>query len=180
MKTLRSNSSSSQSNSRPSTPKRSFPRLARFDDSGSFVPRHASTPSSPSASAQNISANFRVMIRVRPPLPREYRVFETADIDGSVVQSPLVALIAVELSSSLRTLVLHESQEWTVRGTDPEGAANHSWTFDRIFDPTTNQAAVYDVAARDLVLSTLQVSFFGLGDCHALHHLLLPLSSAGL
>ncbi|KAK9846008.1 hypothetical protein WJX81_008288 [Elliptochloris bilobata] len=92
--------------------------------------------------------SIKVFTRVRPPLERERRSY-------------LPYADAVLIHPDARTLSLSEN----VSGTSLNGAASvenglvyptHQFTYDRVFGPDSQQAEVYEHAARGAVLSTLQ------------------------
>lgn len=91
-----------------------------------------------------INKNFKVAIRVRPPLPRE--------LEGD----RFVNCVRVE---SGRSITL--SENFGRDGSDGDGAdgvyATHTFTFDQVYDQTADQKSVYETTARDAVMSTLQV-----------------------
>ncbi|CAG9465541.1 unnamed protein product [Pedinophyceae sp. YPF-701] len=91
-------------------------------------------------------ANFKVVIRVRPPLERElnnYREFQQCVL---VEDSQKM----VTISENLQALLDPSS------GLDPGMFATYRFTFDRVFDQDTTQQVVYEMAARPAVHSTLQ------------------------
>lgn len=89
------------------------------------------------------SKNFKVVIRVRPPLPRE--------LDGGFVN-------CVRFESD-RMISISESFGREEQGNDafdPSLYATHQFTFDNVYSPQADQKMVYETTARDAVLSTLQ------------------------
>eukprot|EP00605_Chrysophyceae_sp_TOSAG23-4_P001917 GSChrysophyteH1.ASY1.ANO1.2115.1 assembled CDS len=79
-------------------------------------------------------SNFKVVVRVRPPLPRE--------LSGEV---PFQNIIAID------------GREQAITITTNSGAyASHSYVFDHVYDPSSSQKKVYETTARGIVDSALQ------------------------
>jgi hypothetical protein len=109
------------------------------------------------AAAEHDGKNFTVVIRVRPPLPRELaanRAFQSI----------------VEVDPHERVITLSENFGDVVEGAGAEAEAadntsvpavytKHTFTFDHVYDERCPQYEVYDSTARHAVLSTLQVRF---------------------
>eukprot|EP00698_Gefionella_okellyi_P014420 TRINITY_DN4002_c0_g2_i1.p1 TRINITY_DN4002_c0_g2~~TRINITY_DN4002_c0_g2_i1.p1 ORF type:complete len:1024 (+),score=306.20 TRINITY_DN4002_c0_g2_i1:27-3098(+) len=87
-----------------------------------------------------ISKNFKVVIRVRPPLPRE--------LDAGFVN-------CVQMESG-KMIALSENFAKDQEGQDPGVYPVHAFTFDQVYDPDSEQKYVYETTAREAVVSTLQ------------------------
>jgi hypothetical protein len=90
------------------------------------------------------SKNFKVVIRVRPPLPRELQTF-----------GPKKFVNIVEVTEDERGIVLSENAgagDETVNGV----YTKHAFTFDHVYGENRGQRDVYEQTAKDAVLSTLQ------------------------
>jgi hypothetical protein len=84
----------------------------------------------------------KVVVRVRPPLPRElngYRPFQNA----------------ISVDSDRRALTLSENLGGGPVGADGLIAATHGFTYDRVYPPETTQAEVYDECAKPAVQAVL-------------------------
>ena len=104
--------------------------------------RSSSRLSSSSAQSES-SKNFKVVMRVRPPLPRE-------------LQSPHPGKKFVNIADVTddgRGIILSENP-----GVDDMGGlyTKHAFTFDQVYGQNRSQRDVYEQTARDAVLSTLQ------------------------
>ena len=91
--------------------------------------------------------NFKVVIRVRPPLEREVA-------SGKRYQH------AVHVDERHRTCTISENLEAWRGGSGPVGADGvlyntHQFTFDHVYDQDASQESVYERSAKDAVLSTL-------------------------
>lgn len=108
------------------------PSPEHFDDANLYT----------SADVANTRENFRVAVRVRPPLPRElhgYRPFV------NVVQ------IAPEHANTITLCDALDTE-------DGRGAvySRQSYTFDRVYGADTTQEELYELSARPAVLSVLE------------------------
>lgn len=97
-----------------------------------------------SNNGNNNNDNFRVVIRVRPPLPRE--LLENGTFENAVrVENPKEIVISENLPN------------YDGGGTFDDGiCSQHQFTFDRVYDMDSNQFDVYMNTARDAVFSTLE------------------------
>jgi hypothetical protein len=100
--------------------------------------------SSLQSSQSEVSKNFKVVIRVRPPLPRELQTL-----------GPKKFVNIVEVTEDHRGIVLSENAG---AAEDPMGGVytKHAFTFDHVYGEHRGQRDVYEQTARDAVLSTLQ------------------------
>jgi hypothetical protein len=96
---------------------------------------------------QERQTNFKVVIRVRPPLPRE--------LNGEV---PFVNVVAVD--GKEEHIVISENLEEVM---DDEGNiisntafSTHDFVFDHVYDELSSQKKVYETTARNVVDSALQ------------------------
>lgn len=91
--------------------------------------------------------NFKVVIRVRPPLPRElqgYREYQcTSMVDA---KSGQIITISENLPAVLSGAASADGLLY----------ATYRFTFDHVYDQDSSQQEVYNQSARPLVLSTLQ------------------------
>ncbi len=96
--------------------------------------------------------NFKVVIRTRPPLPRES--------DNSC---PFESIVMVDNSHKSVTIKEYLGAETTeidrIRDIDknPHLVQPHTFTFDYVYGPNSTQAFLYDNTAKPAVDSTLQV-----------------------
>lgn len=96
-------------------------------------------------SVHDIAAkNFMVVIRVRPPLPREMNGERPFQNVVRVDQSERVITISENLNASLEDAAL--AGAYTA----------HTFTFDRVYDQHCNQRKVYETTAKAVVESSLQ------------------------
>jgi hypothetical protein len=85
--------------------------------------------------------NFKVVIRVRPPLPRE---LESQNVFENIIK----------IDESHKEITVSENLSM---GTDAEELYNHhTFTFDYVYDQNSKQAEVYSRTAREAVFSTLE------------------------
>ncbi|CAB1096787.1 unnamed protein product [Ectocarpus sp. CCAP 1310/34] len=96
-----------------------------------------------------VSHNFKVVIRVRPPLPREVegeRMFQNI---VSVDKEEHVITISENLNA-----VLDDVDGSVVSAGGPY--STHAFTFDHVYDVSASQRKVYDTTAMEVVDSSLQ------------------------
>lgn len=101
--------------------------------------RISSRDKSPEIRAMN--ENFKVVIRIRPPLPRE--------LNGDM---PFQSIFKV--GNSIREVVISDKQDEEGQLMTTYGA--HRFTFDHVYDQFSTQKQVYRTTARPAVLSTLK------------------------
>jgi hypothetical protein len=112
-------------------------------DSLSTPMSRSSSRLSSSSSQSESSKNFKVVMRVRPPLPREL-----------ASQHPGKKFVDIaEVTEDCRGIILSENP-----GVDDMGGlyTKHAFTFDHVYGENRSQRDVYEQTARDAVLSTLQ------------------------
>lgn len=98
-----------------------------------------------------LSTTFsQVVIRVRPPLPRE--------LSGEVPFQNIVAVDEKEqlitISENIEAAIDENGQVSTI----PGPYSTHSFTFDHVYDQHSTQKKVFETTARSVVDSALQVS----------------------
>ena len=89
-------------------------------------------------------SNFKVVIRVRPPLPRELHA-----------DKPFENVVMVNGSETIITV----SENLAAVMEDDGGAggySSHQFTFDHVYGQDCNQRKIYDITARGVVESSLQ------------------------
>ncbi|MEW5305833.1 MAG: hypothetical protein WDW36_008349 [Sanguina aurantia] len=93
------------------------------------------------------SDNFKVVIRVRPPLPRELR--------GTGIR-PFQC--TVDVDHTARHLTLSENLPAVISGGPSNGMlyATYRFTFDHVYDQGSSQQELYNTTAQQVVLSILQ------------------------
>lgn len=113
----------------------------------------------------DMAKNFKVVVRIRPPLPRE--------LDGRGTNGPVYRdIVRTEDQNCGITICENGIQSKdgfnTTTTTNPDGTlthstntnsgvyATHKFTFDYVYDQDAQQADVYNNTAKDAVLSTLQ------------------------
>ena len=94
---------------------------------------------------EDVNKNFKVVIRVRPPLPRE--------LTGEM--GPFQNVVRVDPSE--RQIIFSEN----VAALDDDSVvttpfATHTFTFDHVYDQNCNQRKVYETTAKAVVDSSLQ------------------------
>lgn len=94
------------------------------------------------ADGANSRENFRVAVRVRPPLPRELHGYR-----------PFVDVVQI-VPEHANTITLCDALDTE----DGRGAvySRQSYTFDRVYSAETTQEELYDLSARPAVLSVLE------------------------
>ena len=107
----------------------------------------ASTEATAAATNERQNENFKVVIRVRPPLEREVA-------SGKRYQH------SVHVDAQHRTCTISENLDAWRGGAGPVGADGvlyntHQFTFDHVYDQDASQQMVYERSAKDAVLSTL-------------------------
>lgn len=98
-------------------------------------------------SMDDTSDNFKVVVRVRPPLPRELKGYRPYQCTSLVNESHRL----ITLSENLPSVVS--------RGTTTEDGllyATYRFTFDHVYDQDNTQEEVYQQSAKQVVLSCLQ------------------------
>eukprot|EP00878_Enallax_costatus_P033723 GHUV01037275.1.p1 GENE.GHUV01037275.1~~GHUV01037275.1.p1 ORF type:complete len:137 (+),score=40.60 GHUV01037275.1:1164-1574(+) len=94
--------------------------------------------------------NFKVVIRVRPPLPRELQGFREYQCTTMVeARSGETITISENLPAVLNNQAAADGLLY----------ATYRFTFDHVYDQDSSQQELYNQSARPLVLSTLQVCF---------------------
>ena len=109
--------------------------------------------------------NFKVAVRVRPPLHREIvdgRFNECVSVEGdrSVCISDGSAPFGLELGDGIPKSpsgldALFAAQSAAVAGDATSWGGSHRFTFDAVYGPESHQEDVYDSCAKPAVLSTL-------------------------
>lgn len=90
--------------------------------------------------------NFKVVIRVRPPLPRELRGYKPYQCTSLVDNSHTTITLSENLAAVLNNGVASDGLLY----------ATYRFTFDFVYDQDSTQEEVYEHSARPAVLSTLQ------------------------
>ena len=93
-------------------------------------------------------SNFKVVVRVRPPLPRE--------LSGEL---PFQNIIGIDEREQVITIGdnVESMQEETSQASSGNGPhTSHSYVFDHVYDPSSSQKKVYETTARGVVDSALQ------------------------
>lgn len=92
--------------------------------------------------------NFKVVVRVRPPLPRE--------LSGEV---PFINVVAVNESEQVITISENVESVVDERGqalATPGPYSSHSFVFDHVYEQNASQKTVFETTARAVVESSLQ------------------------
>eukprot|EP00242_Pyramimonas_sp_CCMP2087_P003982 CAMPEP_0198214834 /NCGR_PEP_ID=MMETSP1445-20131203/44469_1 /TAXON_ID=36898 /ORGANISM="Pyramimonas sp., Strain CCMP2087" /LENGTH=657 /DNA_ID=CAMNT_0043890189 /DNA_START=574 /DNA_END=2543 /DNA_ORIENTATION=- len=135
-------------------PEQMLPHADRNSDSGSEVSlstteleaAYQATQGRIGISSPGRNNNFKVVVRVRPPLPRELhgeKQFQNA----------------VYLDTSQRLLISENLSAITgggVAGVESVLYSTHNFTFDHVHDQDSTQQGVYEHSAKDAVMSTLE------------------------
>ncbi|CAM9895278.1 unnamed protein product, partial [Hapterophycus canaliculatus] len=94
------------------------------------------------------SSNFKVVIRVRPPLPRE--------VDGERMFQNIVSVDrdehVITISENLNAVLDDDGSVVSAGGP----YSTHAFTFDHVYDVSASQRKVYDTTAMEVVDSSLQ------------------------
>lgn len=94
-------------------------------------------------------SNFKVVVRVRPPLPRE--------LSGEL---PFQNIIAVDDREQVITISENVDKLFDERGSANMNASgmysSHNFAFDHVYDQEASQKKVYETTARGVVDSALQ------------------------
>jgi len=92
-------------------------------------------------------SNFKVVVRVRPPLPRE--------LSGEL---PFQNIIAVDEREQVITISENVDSMTDEHGVPSNSGqySSHSYVFDHVYDPMSSQKKVYETTARGVVDSALQ------------------------
>ncbi|RHY25982.1 hypothetical protein DYB32_007963 [Aphanomyces invadans] len=95
-------------------------------------------------------SNFKVVIRVRPPLPRE--------LQGD---KPFQNVVSVDSSGHYLTVSdsshhSSSSEDQQSNGSSSSSYSNHSFSFDHVYDQHSTQRAVYENTAKAVVESSLE------------------------
>jgi len=92
-------------------------------------------------------SNFKVVVRVRPPLPRE--------LSGEL---PFQNIIAVDEREQVITISENVDNMMEDTGIQSNAGqySSHSYVFDHVYDPMSSQKKVYETTARGVVDSALQ------------------------
>jgi hypothetical protein len=105
--------------------------------SGSDVDYEDRTPMTPTAATRN--ENFRVAVRVRPPVPRELEGKRFINVVRIPADQEAITICDVDTDDGRGSVY-----------------ATQSYTFDRVYDQDTRQREVYDCSADPAVQSVLQ------------------------
>ncbi|CAM9760071.1 unnamed protein product [Ectocarpus fasciculatus] len=114
----------------------------RSNDSGQALGRKSVD------SQGGVSHNFKVVIRVRPPLPRE--------VEGERMFQNIVSVDKEEhvitISENLNAVLDDDGSVVSAGGP----YSTHAFTFDHVYDVSASQRKVYDTTAMEVVDSSLQ------------------------
>ena len=109
--------------------------------------------------------NFRVVVRVRPPLPRELPDKKERDDQGNQLEFlPITSIgkfIKEDRTQYLLTVEEYLGSETTEKGrqfdleNNQKLFAHHQFSYDKIYGPDDSQIDVYEETARPAVLSVL-------------------------
>jgi hypothetical protein len=107
-------------------------------------------------SADDRSNNFKVVIRVRPPLPRELnghsRFQNVISVDTDCRQMTISENLNVSKDDETSSAVSGQ-----VSNTNAAGQySSHVFTFDHVYDQNCDQSTVYQTTAKGVVESSLQ------------------------
>ncbi|OQS03526.1 kinesin [Thraustotheca clavata] len=118
---------------------RRLPTPVDDDDDRDSISSHTSS------SSNRYGSNFKVVIRVRPPLPRE--------LQGD---KPFQNVVTVD--SSGHYLSVSDSTHLAPDDPSNQGSSysNHSFSFDHVYDQHSTQRAVYENTAKAVVESSLE------------------------
>jgi len=93
--------------------------------------------------AEDVKSNFKVVVRCRPPLPRE-------------LQSPLGFGYVVRVDDTQKSIAISDGFcDAQISQTQPLSHNVHQFSFDYVYPETADQGQVYSTTARHSVLSTL-------------------------
>ena len=101
--------------------------------------------------ALNSNDNFKVVIRVRPPLPREQEEF-----------TPFMSIVNITTDSKGVSIMeylgaeVNEGEKQRDIAENPHLCVWHHFAFDYVYDQLSTQAFVYDNTARSAVISVLE------------------------
>ena len=95
------------------------------------------------------STNVRVVLRIRPMNAKEEALLETARYDA---KGNKIRETCVEFTPSDKTAVAAYTIVDRTDKTDPY--EKHTFNFDHVFDCSTDQAYVYDIAGKPIIEST--------------------------
>ena len=99
----------------------------------------------------NANQNFRVVIRIRPPLSRE--------ITDSMSFMPVIQISQDNKQCTIQEYLGAEVTEYGRQrdiAENPHIVTYHTFAFDQVYGPDSSQQIVYDSAARPAVMSVLE------------------------
>ena len=117
-----------------------------MDDDGYFNEAAAAQASDWAGSARE-GENFKVVVRVRPPLPRELGGFRPYQCTTLVDDSARLVTVSENLAAMAANGVMTA---------DGMLYSTYRFTFDHVYDQLESQDSVYRQSAKAVVLSTLQ------------------------
>ena len=117
--------------------------------SGSFI----GTSINGSSVLGHSTNNFKVVIRVRPPLERELKKY---NIYGSTGFKNIVRVDYDAQTISIGDHVNEQTGRETEEDNQNEVFSQYKFKFDRVYDMGCRQAEVYENTAREAVLSVLK------------------------
>ena len=97
------------------------------------------------------NSNFKVVIRIRPPLPRELGMASTLESIYKVTQDSKAITITEYLGAEYDEMSRLKDIE-----SNPQMAQFHTFTFDHVFDQNSTQQYVYEQTARPAVMNALE------------------------
>ncbi|OQR83544.1 kinesin-like protein [Achlya hypogyna] len=115
------------------------PRRVDDDDDRDSISSHSSSLSN------RYGSNFKVVIRVRPPLPRE--------LQGD---KPFQNVVTVDSSGHYLSVSDSSHHSTPDDPSNPSSYSNHSFSFDHVYDQHSTQRAVYENTAKAVVESSLE------------------------
>lgn len=113
-----------------------------------------------------LNENFKVVVRVRPPLPRELRDDNFVSTVMKIIKLFIKILNKIQVSSDHKQICLYEFFLDQIDSNALHEIANntnyycpHPYSFDFVYDQDSTQLEVYETTAKAAVLSVLEVCF---------------------
>ena len=123
---------------------------------------------------EELKKNFKVVVRIRPPLPRELdgsRAGGSGALYRDIVRTEERGRAVTICENGIAQPGAHSimNPDGSMTSTTSGGTyASHKFTFDYVYDQDAQQSDVYSNTARDAVMSTLQgYNATILGQCFA-------------
>ncbi|XP_062507660.1 uncharacterized protein LOC134184072 isoform X2 [Corticium candelabrum] len=104
----------------------------------------------------DVKENFKVVVRIRPSLDREFKARATKCVTCDNVNQTVTIVKPSERRPSSSKLLSIDADDFGQRISLMDKMNSHSFTYDCVFDPGTTQRQLYEACVREVPMSVLQ------------------------